>query len=167
MARPTGSDAGAPLRAGEPRVRDVGPRLEVLVELANGSDRAVWAVADVRGTRYDEAARTLRVLLTDRGLASPHLVGIAMLPRFVEVAPGGRATLRVEVPKTLTRMRPPAGPPQPVPELERLQTTEAETVEVVIGWSRAPFDRRAGGDLAAWEEGVVETRGPLRASGRR
>ncbi len=174
MARPknpgTGKGDGAErarLTAAAPRVNDIGPRLELLVELRNDSNRTLFAIGDLRGMKYDEATRTLRVLLTDREFEASHSAGIGMLPRLLEVEPGGSTTLRVEIPKTLARLSVPAGPPQPVPEIEQISTTEAETVQVDIAWSRTPFYRdpraRTGAvsDLVTWEDGVVESRGPM------
>ena len=177
MARPKkpgtgrqgGGDAERPrLRAAAPRVNDAGPRLELLVELSNDSDRTLYAVGELRGMKYDEVTRTLRVLLTDREFEAPNHPGIRMLPRLVSVEPGGSTTLRVEVPKTLSRLRAPAGPPGPVPEIERIATTDAETVEVDVAWGRTPFYRDprarkgATSDIVEWEDGVVESRGPAR-----
>ncbi|MGH7497793.1 MAG: hypothetical protein ACREL3_02965 [Gemmatimonadales bacterium] len=131
----------------------------VALALTNTGTRTLHYIGDVRAIQYDAATRTLRVQLSDRGRPLPP-GGMAIQPRFRTVDPGGRSELALELPRTIVRMVPTATPGA-VARLEEVDLTDAQQIEVEIGWSPTPYypDPRPTAEkrspFEVWEEGNV------------
>jgi len=78
--------------------------LEVVVRIANKADRALHYIADVRAIRYDPAAKTLTIALSDEGRQLlPTMAG--NLPTFRFADPGSEAEFRLKVPNRSSSCR--------------------------------------------------------------
>ena len=138
----------------------------VSVELVNRSDRTVHAYRATRGLGYEPASRTLRILLTDRGLRPIGHAGSFVLPRFTAVDPHGSITIELRLPRTLTHI---AGiGARGAPLIERVRIDEAREFLIEVGWSDTPFYRdprptkaHPAAQLQAWERGRASSRGSI------
>ena len=149
---PEARGLGAQLRS----VRDVDDELEVVVDVANPTDRSVHYIAEVLAIDYDPNTRRLRLRLSDRGRAPVMELG-ALEPTFRTVEPHGEASLALRLPRTMIRLAP-QDEPSPEPRFEERTIAEATEVEVEIGWSRTPYYpdvRERPQPLEAWEEGTA------------
>jgi hypothetical protein len=144
-------------------IYDDGQQLNVRMEIRNNSNRTVYAYRDVRGVRYDEASKTLRLLLTDRYVMEGPVRFIAAQPALIPIDPGESEKLSLRVARLLTQLGPQEGD-RPGPTLREIPVYEAENVEVEISWSDTPFYREPGekgghaGQIRRWERGVLEAR---------
>jgi hypothetical protein len=138
----------------------------VSVELVNRSDRTVHAYRATRGLGYEPTSRTLRILLTDRGLRPIGDAGSFVLPQFTAVDPHGSTTIELHLPRTLTQI---AGiGARGAPIIERVPIEEAHEFLVEVGWSDTPFYRdprptkaHPAAQLHAWERGLARGRGSI------
>lgn len=160
------------LQASKLNLAESASGFELRLDLNNRSGRTLHAVAEPRGIRFDRNTRTLQVLMTDSELDDERIGFTTVLPKLIQVEPGGTKSLRIPIPRQITRMVMSAS--GSVPELERVSLEEADNIEVKIGWSTTPLylDPRERGKpqspLKAWEENVCVAREPRRReSGQR
>jgi hypothetical protein len=150
---------------------DDGKNLIVEIKLRNSSStRTLHAYATARNLHYDAATRTLTVLLSDR-LTEDVQGSIFVHPRFVPVDPGGETTVRLRLPRFLTRMVP--GQNMPAPKLEKIPIHEATSIQVEVDWSDTPFyadpraQRTPPQQLVHWTKSTARKKGNRReAPGR-
>lgn len=126
------------------------------VKLRNPQNRALHYIADPRGIIYDPATRRLRVQLSDQG-RGPIPGGMVVEPRIRSVDPNSEASLTVRLPKTIVKL---AATPSPAGDtlFEEHALTEADQIQVEIGWSDTPYYRdprdkaRGASSIASWEK---------------
>lgn len=167
-ARARGKGGGGDeLRAEVRELRDPGgDRLELVLALANPTDRTLHYIGDVRAIDWDPATRRLRLRMSDRGRAQVP-GGMYVLPRFRSVEPGSEASVEVSLPRRIVRLAP-QDPPTAAAVFEEHTIADADEVEVEIGWSRTPFysdPRGRGRPLGDWEEGTARAATRMRGEG--
>jgi hypothetical protein len=142
---------------------DDGQYLNVKLEIHNPTDRTLHFYRDVRGVKYDEGTKTVRLWLTDRYMVEG--LSRLMIPRppLRTVDAGETETVSFRVARIITQLGP-QQPGKPGPTLKQFPIHEAEVVEIELSWSDRPFypepgERRGLVDqLRAWEQGVTEGR---------
>jgi hypothetical protein len=160
---PTGERGlGAQLRS----VRDSGDKLEIVVDVANHTDRSLHYIAEVRAINYDPETRRLRLRLSDRGRRL--LIEVAAIPpTFRTVEPQSEASLVLSLPRTIVRLAPQVEP-SAEPRFEEHTIADAVEVEVEIGWSQTPYYpdvRERPEPLEAWEDGTARATLAIRGQG--
>jgi hypothetical protein len=159
---PTGPPQQDSLQATKLRLTPTESGLELQVDLNNRSGRTLHAVAEPRGIRYDQNTKTVQILMSDSELDDSKVGYASVIPRLVQVEPGATRSLRIGIPKQITRMVMSSG--GAAPELETVPLTDAENIEVKIGWSATPLymDPRERAKpvspMKAWEEHVCVAR---------
>ena len=144
-------------------IYDDGKQLNVRLEVRNNSSRTLYAYHYVRGMRYDDASKTLRLLLTDRHTVEGPLRFAVYRPPLIPIEPGESEKLTLRVARVLTQLGP-EEPGRPGPTLREAPIHEAESVELEVSWSDTPFYPEPGEkrspleQLQRWERGVIETR---------
>lgn len=110
--------------------------LRIIVKLNNSNARAIYCIGDVRTIDYDPGSRKLEVRLTDAGRTL--IPGIAnMEPVIRTIDPGSDAELELRLHKTVVKLAP-AGGSNPELQLQEWNLSEAEDIEVKIGWADIP-----------------------------
>lgn len=147
------------LNIGNIDFRDDDQHLIVNVEIHNPSDRTLHAYASVRKMLYDDGAKVLRLLMTDRGRSEKPFSTTFIRPRFTSVDANGQSVITLSLPRFLTRLAP--GESKVVAKLEKLPVHEAEAVEVEVAWSDKPFyldprsKKSVREQLIAWQKGIA------------
>ncbi len=145
-------------------------QVELRLRLDNPrTDRALHYVSQPRAIVRDDATGTFEVRLTDDG-REPVPGALHLLPSFDRVDPRSTALLTVNLPDTIVRMSPTAGPNGEI-QVEELQLGADATIEVVIGWSDTAYypDPReraatAGAPHSGWEQAQTRLVVPPRAA---
>src|SRR5947209_6004553 len=106
------------------------------IEVANSSDRTVYAYETVRNVQYDPPNRALQITLADTQPAEPTR-GSFVLPQFVAINAGTHHTIHVTLPRTMTHLA--AGTAGSSAATEPLPISDASTVEVRVAWGDTPF----------------------------
>ena len=83
---------------------DDGDHLVLNVEARNTSKRTLHAYGSVRGLRYDDSTKTLKVLMTERGLSEKPFLNLAVQPRIVAIDPGGASPMTLSLPRFLSKL---------------------------------------------------------------
>ncbi len=144
-------------------VADDGKNLLVTFEVRNTTNRTLHFYGDLRGMRYDEASRTLRLLLTDRHTVEGPKRFAVMRPPLNAVDGGETEKVTLRVPRTMTQMAAEA-PGHRGPTLRQHAVHESVTVEVELSWSDKPFypepksKSNRTEQLRRWEQGVIEAK---------
>jgi hypothetical protein len=140
-------------------VRETEDGLEVDVRMFNPLDRPIHYVADVRAIVFDPATRQLRVQLSDRG-REPLPGGIAVQPRIRAIEPQSEVVANIRLPKTIVKLAKAQSPEGDV-LFEEHTLTDAEEIEIKIGWADKPYyddprEKGQGGPpIASWEQDEV------------
>ncbi|MAM89684.1 MAG: hypothetical protein CME36_20485 [unclassified Hahellaceae] len=153
MAKNKQADA---LKADVQSVESVEADVCCVVRLKNTAERALHYISDVRATRYDAAARTLTLSLSDDGREV--IPGaMAKLPEFKYIDPDSEAEITLRVPEKVVRLSR-SGPPGKL-AFETHWLNEADEVIVEVGWADVPYyaDTRAKGKdtqlpAARWQQ---------------
>lgn len=144
-------------------IDDDGEQLNVKVEVHNNADRTLYAYREVRGIKYDEPSKTLRLLLTDRYVTEGPVRFMVLKPPLIPIDPGESETISFRVARFITQLGPQQGD-RVGPTLREIPVHEAQAVEAEISWSDTPFYREPkvkGGQaeqVRRWERGVIESR---------
>jgi hypothetical protein len=166
------------MEIGKVEMHDDGEHLIVTIELKNTSaTRTLHAYAHPRKINYDPASKTLKIELTDRHTNSEILSGTFLLPRLTSVDPNSSTTLKLTLPRFITRLS--ATSKEGAPAFEQLPIHEAEKVEVHVGWSDTPFyadpravrrgrkEQHVVEQLKSWESGIASGSGRRRQAGKK
>lgn len=150
-----------PVEAKVESVRETEDGLEVEVRIFNPLDRPIHYVADVRAIVFDPATRRLRVQLSDRG-REPLPGGLAVQPRIRAIEPQSDVLASIRLPRTIVKLAEALSPEGEV-LFEEHTLTDAEEIELEIGWADTPYydDPREKGQkgppIASWEQDEVRT----------
>jgi hypothetical protein len=142
-------------------MKEVEKAVELTVRVRNPSNRAIHYIADVRAIVFDPATRRLRVQLSDQGRETPP-GGMIVLPRIRRVDPNSEAAISVRLPKTIVKLAAAATPGGEV-AFEEHSITDADQIELDIGWSDTPFyadpreSSRETPPVRAWEQETIRT----------
>jgi hypothetical protein len=142
-------------------MKETDKTFEITVRVRNPLDRAIHYIAEVRAMVFDPATRRLRVQLSDQGRETP-LGGMFKLPRIRQVDPQSEAAISLPLPKTIVKLAATTTPGTEV-AFEEHAISDADQIELEIGWSDTPFyadpreASRATPPVKAWEQDTIRT----------
>lgn len=139
----------------------------VSATIHNPTERTLYAYETPRRIRYDAATSTILVDLNDEHVDPDHPVAPHLpQPRFLALEGGADTVLRVQLPRTLNRVRPAEERHGSGPLVERIDLDRATRVSLAVAVQDTPYYYNPGRPMAAqlreWGAQVARTENAIR-----